>query len=77
MFVTKICFRSQIVCNHIAHTVFVMLHVLQWTGYHDDLVTCCNISHDNSIIATGSDVDHILRLWDMRSGSIICSIEGT
>lgn len=48
----------------------------QWTGKHDGVLTCCDISHDGKMIATGSDIDNCLKVWDGSSGETIHKLDG-
>ena len=48
----------------------------QWTGLHDGIVTCCQISHDGQYIATGSDLDGAIRLWSVKDGQLIKKVKG-
>ena len=50
--------------------------MLQWTGLHDGIVSCCQVSHDGRFIATGSDLDGAIRLWSMDSGCLIKAVKG-
>lgn len=42
-----------------------------WDGSHETLVTCCRFSADGRLVASASDLDHMLKLWDSRLGSVV------
>ncbi|XP_055332910.1 uncharacterized protein LOC129584667 isoform X2 [Paramacrobiotus metropolitanus] len=44
-----------------------------WTREADFSLLCCDISSDNQTIATGSDFNHDLTLWDLRTGNPVAS----
>ncbi|XP_064598911.1 WD repeat-containing protein 88-like [Liolophura sinensis] len=46
-----------------------------WTGKHDGVLTCCDISHDGKLIVTGSDIDNCLKVWDTSSGETIHKLD--
>ncbi|BFZ13208.1 hypothetical protein BsWGS_16247 [Bradybaena similaris] len=43
---------------------------------HDDFLTCCRISHGEKLIATGSDLERTLRVYDVESGLQVYDIKG-
>ncbi|MFJ5774640.1 WD40 repeat domain-containing serine/threonine protein kinase [Streptomyces sp. NPDC093094] len=40
-----------------------------------DAVTCLALTPDGTLLLTGT-LDHTVRLWDARTGSLVCSLEG-
>ncbi|RNA35068.1 WD repeat-containing 88 [Brachionus plicatilis] len=46
-----------------------------WTNSHEHLVTSCSYTNENDkYIVSASDVDHLVKLWDGRSGNLVMSI---
>uniref|UniRef100_A0A0B7A6L1 Uncharacterized protein n=1 Tax=Arion vulgaris TaxID=1028688 RepID=A0A0B7A6L1_9EUPU len=42
---------------------------------HDDFLTCCQISHQEKLIAVGSDLGKALRVYDLDSGNAVHDIK--
>ena len=49
---------------------------LQWTGKHGGIVTCCNYSHDDQYVVSASDLDNVVKIWDVRDGKMAFEIKG-
>ncbi|XP_060599934.1 WD repeat-containing protein 88-like [Ruditapes philippinarum] len=45
-----------------------------WSGNHNGMVMSCKISSDGSMVASGSDLDNCLKIWDSHTGQVIHSI---
>lgn len=45
-----------------------------WSGKHEGMVLGCKFSGDGSMVASGSDLDNCLKIWDVSSGEIIHNI---
>ncbi|XP_005093569.1 WD repeat-containing protein 88 [Aplysia californica] len=43
---------------------------------HEDFLTCCQVSHDEKMIACGSDLGKALRVYDLQSGECIFDCKG-
>ncbi|XP_038069931.1 WD repeat-containing protein 88-like [Patiria miniata] len=44
-----------------------------WTGLQGGIGTCCQFSHNGKLIASGTDLDNCLNIWDVENGQIIQS----
>ena len=53
--------------------VYYFFSLLQWTGIQGGIGTCCQFSHNGKIIATGTDLDNCLTIWDAQNGAAIQS----
>ncbi|XP_052230861.1 WD repeat-containing protein 88-like isoform X2 [Dreissena polymorpha] len=48
---------------------------MHWSGIHAGMVLCCRVSNNGRLVASGSDLDNCLKVWDTHTGQVIHSIE--
>ena len=65
---------------HFHYTALCTLNIkccllLQWTGFHDGMVTNCTYSNDGKLVASVTDLDNALTVWDAFSGEAVANVE--
>ncbi len=50
------------------------LKSLQWKGVQEHAITNCQISHDDSSLCSGTDLDGLITIWDTKTGLIKSNI---
>lgn len=44
---------------------------------HGGVITCCGFSNDGRYVVTGSDLDFMIKVWDVASGEMVHEIKGS
>ncbi len=42
-----------------------------WQSHHEYMVTSCDVSSDNQLVASVSDVDYLIFVWDALTGKLV------